>query len=127
MNLSQTRTRLAALSAAGLISLAIVGFALASPPTVFMHAGGCDGQGDSWLSYPAGYTRTVQNCGSGYLSGTVAFTGGGGQNYPGFWTTNNQLFGNTGTGAPGPVGAAAATHALQYLTSFDGYYGTNTW
>src|SRR5690349_2141869 len=126
-NTMKHKKLLAALGGSAILAASFVGVAVASPATVFMHASGCNGEGDSWLSYPGGYTKTIKDCGSGYLSGSVGFSGGGGDTHTGTWSSFDQYWGNTGTGVGGPVGAAAATHALQYLTSFDGYYGTNTW
>ncbi|WBL37163.1 hypothetical protein O0235_06225 [Tepidiforma flava] len=43
----------------------------------------------------------------------------------GGWYSGDIVWGNIGN--PSPVTAAAGTHALQFITAFDGYYGTNTW
>jgi len=98
----------------------------AGPATVTLNAGGCIGYGQSWLSYPAGYTGTTGCSGSSrYLSGTVVLQNGTSRTLAGGWYSGDIVWGNIGN--PSPVTAAAGTHALQFITAFDGYYGTNTW
>lgn len=103
-----------------------VSAALASPGYVNLVAASCFGSGQSYLSYPAGYSQTA-GCGasSQYLSATYIRQDGFSGSLPGTWSGSTILFGNTGSVSP--VASVAGNHNLQYVTTQSGYYGTNTW
>lgn len=119
----------AGLVAALALALGSVIAATASPATVGLYAGGCAGEGHSWLSSPGGYDYTIGcSAGARYLSGTVGFSGGVHSfTLDGAWQSFDIYWGNTGTGVYGSVAQVASTHNLGYLTSLNGYVGTNTW
>ena len=119
---------LIALAAASMIAVATVMPAFASPSYVNLAAGSCYGNGQSWLSYPGGYTETV-GCGasSQYLSATIILADGYDSYLSGSWQPYDQYFGNTGTSPHGAATTAAATHNLAFAGSQNGYVGTNTW
>jgi len=120
-------TALAVVSGA-MLTVMIVGSAAASPSTVTLVANTCYGQGQSSLSYPAGYAHTT-GCGlsSQYISATACFSGGGCSTLAGAWSSTDQYWVNSGTGPSGPVTTVAATHNLQYIIAQSGYQSTNTW
>lgn len=110
------------------VAAALAGWAspAAAPASVTLSAGGCIGYGQSWRSYPAGFTGTTGCSGSArYLSGTVVLQNGTSYTLAGTRAGYDVVWGNTGSWSP--VAAAAGTHALQWINTFDGYYGTNTW
>jgi hypothetical protein len=118
----------ATLVAVAVLAMGTVTAAMASPATVSLYAGGCYGQGGSYLQSPGGYAYT-SGCGLGnqYLSATVAFAGGGTMTKDGAWYAYDVLWGNNGLGAAGSVSAVAGTHNLTFLGTYNGFVGTNTW
>jgi hypothetical protein len=87
----------AAIVGAVALALGSLTSAVASPAYAGLYAGGCGGQGHSWLSSPGGYDYTVScSAGARYLSGSLGFSDGvHGDTLPGNWYSYDVYWGAT--------------------------------
>lgn len=129
---ASSRPQIAAFGAFLAVMILLAGFqsALASPSQIWMQAGFCVGDGESFLLGNGGGSST-QGCSGSlvYQSTSIVMEDDYSLYYPGDWYDEFVLIGNTGEGIHGAVAAVASTHNLYYSGSYNsgGYVGTNTW